>query len=89
MEALIEGSRLNNNQTNKEQLPDVCRSTYSTQRLHSRMQVLRVLGVGDEHGRPVLKPQVREAQQVVVKGQNSVPGDKCETGYLQASPSLI
>lgn len=45
------------------------------------MQVLCVLGVGDEHGRPLLKPQVREAQQVVVKGQNPVPGDRCETGF--------
>lgn len=56
-------------------LPDVCGSAYPTQRLHSRMQVLGVLGVGDEHCGPLLKLQVRKAEQVVVKGQNSVPAD--------------
>lgn len=39
------------------------------------MQVLGVLGVGDEHCGPLLKLQVRKAEQVVVEGQNSVPGD--------------
>lgn len=39
------------------------------------MQILGVLGVGDEYRGPLLKLQVRKAEQVVVKGQNSVPGD--------------
>lgn len=56
-------------------LPDVCGSAYPTQRLHPRMQVLGVLGVSDEHCGPLLKLQVRKAEQVVVEGQNSVPGD--------------
>lgn len=59
-----------------KQTPDVCRSAYPTQRLHSRVEVLRVLGVGDEHRRPLLEPQVRETQQVVVEGEDSVPGDR-------------
>lgn len=37
------------------------------------MEVLCVFGVGDEHCRPLLKLQVRETQQVVVKGQDPVP----------------
>lgn len=51
----------------------MCGSAYPTQRLHSRMEVLGILGVGDEHRRPLLKLQVREAEHVVVQGQNSVP----------------
>lgn len=43
------------------------------------MLVLGVLGVGDEHCRPLLETQVGEAQQVVVEGQNPVPADECET----------
>lgn len=62
-----------------EHKPDVSRSAYPTQRLQSGMQVLGVLGVGDEHCRPLLEPQVGEAQQVVVEGQNPVPADECET----------
>lgn len=37
------------------------------------MEVLGILGVGDEHRRPLLELQVREAEHVVVQGQNSVP----------------
>ena len=59
-----------------QQAPDVCGPSYPTQRLHSWMQVLSVLGVGDEHRRPLLKLQVRETQQVMVEGQNPVPGDR-------------
>lgn len=66
-----------------EETPDVCRSAYPTQRLHPRVQVLRVLGVGDEHSGPLLEPQVRETQQVVVEGEYSVPGDRCETDVRQ------
>lgn len=43
------------------------------------MQVLGVLGVGDEHCRPLLEPQVGEAQQIMVEGQNPVPVDERET----------
>lgn len=60
------------------QLPDVCGSPYPTQRLHSRVEVLGILGVGDEHCRPLLELEVREAEHVVVQGQNSVPAG--ETG---------
>lgn len=70
-------------QQTPEQTPDVCRSPYSAQRFHSGMQVLGVFGVGDEHRGPLLEPQVRETQQVVVQGQNPVPRDGGETLFLQ------
>lgn len=52
------------------------RFLYPAQRLHSWLLVLCVLGVGDEHCRPLLKLEVREAQQIVVKGQNPVPAER-------------
>lgn len=52
---------------------------YPAQWLHSRMEVLGILGVGDEHRRPLLKLQVREAEHVVVHGQNSVPAGETRT----------
>lgn len=56
--------------------PDVRGSAYSPQRLRPRVHVLRVLGVGDEHDGPLLEPQVGEAEQVVVDGQDAVPADR-------------
>ena len=41
--------------THTEGTPDVGRALYSPQWLHSRMEVLRLLGVGDEYCRPLLK----------------------------------
>lgn len=38
------------------------------------MQVLCVFGVCDDHYGPLLKPQVRETEQVMVKGQDPVSG---------------
>lgn len=43
------------------------------------MEVLGILGVGDEHCRPLLKLQVREAEHIVVHGQNSVPAGEMRT----------
>lgn len=60
-------------------IPDVCGFLYPTERLHSRMEVLGILGVGDEHCRPLLKLQVREAEHVVVHGKNSVPASEMRT----------
>ncbi|KAG7237989.1 hypothetical protein INR49_031343, partial [Caranx melampygus] len=54
-------------------------------RLHSWMEVLCIFGVGDEHCRPLLKLQVRETQQVMVKGQNPVPGGTCEKNTLKVT----
>ena len=42
------------------------------QGLRSRVEVLRLLGVGDEHCRPPLEGEVGEAEEVVVKGHHSV-----------------
>lgn len=50
------------------------RSLYATQWLHPWMQVLCVFGVCDDHYGPLLKPQVRETEQVMVKGQDPVSG---------------
>lgn len=43
------------------------------------MEVLGVLGVGDEHCWPLLKLQVGEAEHVVVHGKNSVPASEMTT----------
>lgn len=64
--------------------PDVRRSPYATQWLHSWMLVLCVLGVCDEHRRPLFKLQVRETQQVMIKGQNSIPAEQGERTVLNS-----
>ena len=60
----------------KQKEPDVRGSAYSPQRFRPGVHVLRVLGVGDEHHGPLLKPQVSEAEQVVVDCQKPVPADR-------------
>lgn len=65
--------------THTEGTPDVCGAVDATQRLHSWMQVLSLFGVGDDHCWPVLKRQVRETQEVMVKGQDPVSNDRNTT----------
>lgn len=62
--------------------PDVRRLPYPTQRLHPGVQVLSVFGVCDQHRGPLLERQVREAEQVMVKSQNPVPGGGREKSAL-------
>lgn len=72
--------------TNK---PDVRRSAYSPQRFRPGVHVLRVLGVGDEHDRPLLKLQVSKAEQVVVDCQDPVSADSRLSGLNRTPPPTL
>lgn len=80
------GRRAGNRSVLRTNKPDVRGSAYSPQRFRPGVHVLSILGVGDEHDGPLLKPQVSKAEQVVVDCQNPVPADSRLSRFNRRHP---